>query len=907
MKLQLKYNPASTGNISAAFFRGSDAVVWMKAISRLDIDPDTLECYVISDPSTNSAAGLFVIFSKADQSKLSELTEPYCSVTPKLFIPLNSELYPALSNEELKDLLIWPKQIFHPAFGFSGVEETDRLPLSSLFHFSHPELKDWSFAHPGSQSLPGLQSIRVPQPEVEDLVKELKRSLGEKDLKDITGNENDPSLLKKWGMNIVYYMLKGLFQFSIFLNKIFQSLARNTPGSASGGQPYSNPRDTGTGFFSWLEKKLDTFMIDLESKRAKEINRLLKMFDKNTDEALQYAIPINSQYQNRGISKSSASLFRRLANFNLNNLGGGQVTSYWDLGNNHLNNLRTKYNRAAEEAIKNKDYRKAAYVYAHLLGEYFHAARVLEDGGFHREAAAIHIRHLKNKPEAANCYARGGLYLEAIELYTELGADEVAGELHLKLKQHEKAKSAFRRTVNKKLAANDHIDASRVLDEKLSETAEAKKVLLDGWGSIYNSEKCLQNYYDLTIKHDPDQLIPEIKNIYQQKVATDHEISFLNVLEYVHKKNPDEQVQQTMHDIAFEIVHSRIEKKDRLVVKKLSNFFPDDKLLKADISRYVNNSIETSRKKEKPALHLGQDVIWKSVTRKFHYFLAVGIMKNALCLVRGNWDGHTEYHTLRDNIAAYMDVELITDPYSSSPVFLSNSSENTSVPYRINMIHKELPNNKYFHPATVLVGLDQSGSVHGLWDDEPASIGIENGWVVLHTYDPIGAALEKITLITPFEQFANIAVTNGLAGRNNQVYFCIDEQLYIGNRHGDCKVQDQFPNVTNFVLSDQHPSGILMLAKTRAGFLLGKIEGKSVSLISSTFAEEFFHYKMTFIGNKHFALFGDDNVRLYHIDEQNAKKVIFVKSKPIAVFHTSTHNEFAIFQENGAVSFAQLD
>ncbi|MBO9633485.1 MAG: hypothetical protein J7578_10250, partial [Chitinophagaceae bacterium] len=364
MKVQLKYEPATTGQVGAAFLRGSGPMAWMHTISQWDTDPDSLEYYILCE-NTGNIAGLFVIFDNEAQAGQLQLLEPFCRVAGKLFIPQHTGIFPAISETELSTLLIWHRQVLHPALGFTGFEKSDQLLLSDLFSFPEPVMADWSFAHPGVPALPGFQSIRIQQPSTIELLEEIRKAIGEEPLENIRKDDTKPGFLKKLLLNILFYLLKGTMLLALLLSKLRIPIPSLTSGGGSAtGMSNRNTGASGnpkTGLLDRLNNWLDKHLAELEKRREKEISRLLSMFDKNKDEALKYAIPLNSPYLNRGRDRSSGSLTRGSGLFNLNWLGGGGARDVWNIGPDKAELLRLKYLKAATEAFEQKDFRKAAY------------------------------------------------------------------------------------------------------------------------------------------------------------------------------------------------------------------------------------------------------------------------------------------------------------------------------------------------------------------------------------------------------------------------------------------------------------------------------------------------------------------------------------------------------------------
>lgn len=151
--------------------------------------------------------------------------------------------------------------------------------------------------------------------------------------------------------------------------------------------------------------------------------------------------------KHRGIARPSSTLPSHGVNFDLRRLGGGGAADPWVLPGDLYSRLRAEYMELAGREMRLGRYRRAAYIYAHLLGDSSNAAAALIAGKHWREAAVLYRDKLKRPDQAAKCLEQGGLWAEAIEFYEKLEAFEKVGDLHAKLEQPEEAEKAWRRAV----------------------------------------------------------------------------------------------------------------------------------------------------------------------------------------------------------------------------------------------------------------------------------------------------------------------------------------------------------------------------------------------------------------------------------------------------------------------------
>lgn len=108
-------------------------------------------------------------------------------------------------------------------------------------------------------------------------------------------------------------------------------------------------------------------------------------------------------------------------------LGGpsrGGPVGIWRAQPDLMEELRREYRRAAEVAIRNGDFRRAAYIHGKLLGDDRLAAQALQQGGLHHDAAILYLKKLNDRAAAAKAFEAAGMVDPALALYRELGLHE---------------------------------------------------------------------------------------------------------------------------------------------------------------------------------------------------------------------------------------------------------------------------------------------------------------------------------------------------------------------------------------------------------------------------------------------------------------------------------------------------
>ena len=220
----------------------------------------------------------------------------------------------------------------------------------------------------------------------------------------------------------------------------------------------------------------------MRNQRGEQIDRLMKLFESNPDKALQYAIPMGGDSSWRGFSIPGSELMRRMTDYSSGLFGGsGGPTDFWSLPFEVENRLRAKYRQQANRELAAGRFRRAAYVLAHLLGDFRGAAEALEKGKHFVEAAELYRDKLNNRDAAAKCLHRGGLYREAAEIYESLKAEGTAGEILLEAGLSDEAEAVFLRGYDRLMSEDDVVAAAKMLYDSLQRQDEAIECLVSQW------------------------------------------------------------------------------------------------------------------------------------------------------------------------------------------------------------------------------------------------------------------------------------------------------------------------------------------------------------------------------------------------------------------------------------------
>ncbi len=584
MELKLKPYHTNLYPLSAILIKHQSIANWIKEIQLLNLSFQEIDCYSIPGTIANSVYGCLVIL-KNPSIKIKNVGKNnwYQCIHSNIYIPENSILYPAISNEEIEFLFKNKLHFLHPEIGLVELEEPIKwnslmtIPASSNKRITKPA---------DSLYIPStIHSFQIKEIPVDDILKNMEENLFPK-------NENiKDEKLSIWE-KIKLAALKPLFK---------ESAATPTNSTYDKEPP------------KWLQKMLSLFPSeklnnwankmqqnydDLENRNKSEVDKLLDMLKKNPEEGLKHAIPIDNNSSIRGGIGAGAYIFAPIwATFALfgkiadaAGMGGGSNGRSIQLPDSHVNLLNQQYHRTAEEMIKNKQHEKAAFIYMKLLKNNYLAAQTLEDGKLYPEAATVYLKYLQNKNKAAECFEKGRMINQAIELYKELNNDEKVGDLYLSIYKKKEAYSYFEKVINNYKQQSQFVKASLIYRNKMDDTTSAQSSLLEGWRSNKDANQCL-NYYFSNIQ-DKTLLENEIQAIYETEVSKSNQRDFLNVIKNEYHKHAD--VKNTTRDIAYEII-ADILPKDSSIATELNGFNEKDINLVRDIIRYKNDAREKKK------------------------------------------------------------------------------------------------------------------------------------------------------------------------------------------------------------------------------------------------------------------------------------------------------------------------
>jgi tetratricopeptide (TPR) repeat protein len=638
--LHLKHAPGPLREAAAWFIAGSNPAAWVEEICRWQVPQDKLRLWILPrSMADRGAAGVFVLLPAGLSPRCQPRGLPFGAIAQKLFLPVDSLLWPPVEPRELNPLS--ELLVFHPGIGLVGFEPKDGLTVADLLRQPPSRVENWNFARPGVALNPRLRSVELIAPlDPNQLFGDAPKEIGTDPVTDLPPAPGEPgrTMLGRTVSRIDRLLAGGL-----------AALLR--------GLPHTAPHRTWVNKLEdWAAARAAGLAKAFEDLRHKELNRLLRQLENDPEQGLRFAIPL-SQLAHRGLAPPGNRLTPRNPNFDLGHLRGGGAADFWSLPADLQLQLRNKYRELANRELRLGRFRRAAYIHAELLGDLEAAASVLKQGKHFREAAVVYKDHLRRPREAAQCLAEGGLITEAIALYEAEQCFIEIGNLYLQVGQLEQAQEAFEKEVQRQLAAGNRIGAAQFLETKLEAPERAWEILAQGWPNSTQATKCLEAQFEWLARYSNHSRAADLlKLLRNTSVRRDLVVQMSQILTHQARQYPDRAVRLAAADLVRVKAGEHFDIANQIETGQLSEAIarlaPEDKLLARDASRFSSlRRDELRRIRPTPAprkilgpfqirtFRLPNWISWQAMKSCGPYFFAAGMTESKFFLLRGRWDG----------------------------------------------------------------------------------------------------------------------------------------------------------------------------------------------------------------------------------------------------------------------------
>ena len=522
----------------------------------------------------------------------------------------------------------------------------------------------------------------------------------------------------------------------------------------------------------------------------------------NPDEGLRYALPLGGD-AGRGLARPGDRLGTRNTNFNLSNFNQSRPADPWHLSYEMQEKLRANYRRLATRELQLGRHRRAAYIFAQLLGDYSSAANALKQGHHFREAAVLYRERLGQKLAAADCLCEGGLVIEAIPIYEELGLFERAGDLYQQLAQPEQAAACYRKAVNQLAAHDDHLKAAALLETKLAAPREALAMLDSTWPGKPHAPACLDEAFRLLARlKDFSEAQARVKRL-RNSAPPPHLIPRMaQVLAEVAATFPEDATRHLAADATKVVIGKRLPNASESETRTLTQFLPKlaaaDRLLPRDAQRYVQKlqpppfkptarSVQLAPPPQRKAL-LSAQVIrtlrlpsgtqWTTFTSAGPVFYAIGTVSGLgnghTLILQSTWDSVTRTRDVGEAVARPQALVYCENPaqlWAVDPPFgarhVINGFAQAKETPRVEIGMPWLPSNP------LAIACDEQHNAWVLHNEVSGSLGI-----VLSVYDPsTGRLIATHTVDSDIPPDVQLKLPVPLAVRSNHAYLALGTRI----------------------------------------------------------------------------------------------------------------------------------
>ncbi|MDB5337764.1 MAG: hypothetical protein JWN70_3383 [Planctomycetaceae bacterium] len=434
---------------------------------------------------------------------------------------------------------------------------------------------------------------------------------------------------------------------------LISSIGPSAPSSPTLSPSPSSSAGFGLGLQAQMAR-LMRWTAGLLDSRRREIERLKKLLDEDPDEGLKYALPFGGEASRAGAT-ASGSLMARSVDFKLGAMAFGGLADYWDLPAETQMDLIRRYRELAAREVQLGRYRRAAYIFAELLGDLNSAATTLVNGRYFREAAVLYRDKLHRPLDAARCLEEGGLLAEAIPIYRQHGQLEKVGDLYQRLGEETQAGEAYEAAAEATLLKHDYLDAARLYEHKLQSPDRALESLDAGWPNMPQAKLCLSASFALLSKLGrQDDAIQRIQTLALIPLPESRISDAVGVLAKMSTASPHAQTRSIAADTVRQIASRELLNgaANRLqLTTAVSQLAPEDRLLMRDCQR-VHEGRPPKRLESTSAIirrpvkemrliktfKLPAGVNWLSATSTDRNFYVVGRTQQGVIVARGAWN-----------------------------------------------------------------------------------------------------------------------------------------------------------------------------------------------------------------------------------------------------------------------------
>ncbi len=557
MEFELRPALSPQGPPVGFLLTGETVLGWLQTLDSLGIALHQVAVHPLPGRAANTVWGCLVVAPALALDQHWRYTRCYV-LENRLFMPEHAVLWPPVSPQEFRAHFRVPS-LFHPEIGL--VELPDKLDWSALLSPPPTDIPFSTAPESGVTSPLVVKSFQVQELPPENVLAELEEAL----FPNQKRYSDQP--------------LNALEKVKLFFLRLLMGTAANTPTPTDGwwnrlrrqlqqlGKKLLGKK--GEAALDRLKSNLD----ELEARNQKEADKLIDLFQKDLDQALKLAIPLEDKPPARGNTQPGA--------WRLGQTGGSGAGGTVYMSESKFNELARQYRTTAAQLQQNGEYEKAAYVYLKLLKDYSQGAKSLQYAGKYQEAASIYLDQLDDKSAAAECYETGHYTDRAIALYQEMERHEKAGDLLLSINKYPEAMEHYQLEVDRHESRKNFMEAGLISYHKMNAHERGQNLLMKSWEARVKPVQSMRHY--LHHQEDYEARAQTLQTLHQRGLAPSHQRHFMEVLKEEYRENTEQQ--ETLREVAYEQIAQQAQENPEWV-SEVVHFHKDDDTLKKDTLRY---------------------------------------------------------------------------------------------------------------------------------------------------------------------------------------------------------------------------------------------------------------------------------------------------------------------------------
>jgi tetratricopeptide (TPR) repeat protein len=413
-----------------------------------------------------------------------------------LYIPADAELVPALLDDEATGLVRDRGLVILPGGRAVSFDRRAAVALGELLHARRRRRRVWT-ALPQPPRLPERIDqivLELPEQPPESLYRSLKEQVQRpRSAQNGSEDREDPARRGDAGQTA------GTEQTDSDAAPGAQAGDFDPAAAAGKGSPAATGRfipavgamlHSVTAFFGTSRQAVSRLKEKFEwewTDNSALIRKLVREFREGDEaQALRRAIPFTRPDQ-RTVPVRVRQLPWSRALYNLADLlrrpARGETVPVGHAREDVTRELAQEYRKAAQRAVQQGDFRRAAYIYGLLLCDDRMAANALLRGGLHRDAAMLYLKRLNDRSAAAGAFEAAGQFDQALALYRELRQHETAGDLLRRIGEEAAAIEEYRRAAEHEATSEPprYLHAGHLMEEKAGRPELALQYFRMGW------------------------------------------------------------------------------------------------------------------------------------------------------------------------------------------------------------------------------------------------------------------------------------------------------------------------------------------------------------------------------------------------------------------------------------------